>query len=147
MNDTDVRTAPAAPVLRRDAEGVFERAVAGGPAAPAALRRLAAARLRAWGLDAIAADVLLVVSELATNAVRASGAGTLVGLRLMVWRAVLSVEVYDGSTAPAVPAPPPAVPEDAESGRGLAIVAALARHWGQRRDPDGKTVYALLDLP
>jgi hypothetical protein len=82
----------------------------------------------------------LVVSELVTNSVQFSGSGEwtppqaqpysrratapLISLSLRYFRAVLLIEVYDMSNDPPVPA---YAGGDAENGRGLMIVGALAK--------------------
>ena len=83
-------------------------------------------------------SVLLVVSELVTNAVRhAEGPPVLV-----VEAAPPRVRVEVRARAPAArPAPRPAEPE-AENGRGLMIVAAVASEWGVETADDGKAVWA-----
>ena len=53
----------------------------------------------------------------------------------------LRVDVHD--TSRALPAPADA-PADAETGRGLIIVGALADEWGFYATPDGKAVYFTL---
>ncbi|WP_211833044.1 ATP-binding protein [Streptomyces asiaticus] len=109
-------------------------------------RRAADAALRAWGLDrSSAALVLLVVSELATNAVRH---GRVPGRYFEVRIAydaekTVGVEVSDPREGhPALADPTP----DDESGRGLAIVDALAEAWGVRERIVGKTVWARIRL-
>jgi anti-sigma regulatory factor (Ser/Thr protein kinase) len=101
-------------------------------------RRLAAATLDAWGYreDAVD-DVILVVSELVTNAVlHATGA---VGLLLLASPGGVRIEVTDSvPVLPAVESPTPT----AEHGRGLAIVATLAARWGSRLTAAGKVVWA-----
>ncbi|AJE85444.1 hypothetical protein SLNWT_5068 [Streptomyces albus] len=104
-------------------------------------RRIAAAYLHLWDLTALVDEVALVVSELVTNAVRYGG-GLPVGLRVHVPDGALRVEVRDGSP---VPARMRLVDEEAESGRGLCLVAALAREWGV--SPDGRTTWCALDIP
>jgi hypothetical protein len=55
------------------------------------------------------------------------------------------ISVTDGG-APSTPAPGP--PSEASlSGRGLAIVRALARDWGHYGGPLGRTVWFELDTP
>lgn len=121
-----------------------ERSVLAAPSSSGLLRDLAEVHLRKWGLGELADDVLLVVSELGTNAIAASP-GTLIGFRMMRWPTMLVVEVRDSSAERVVREEPGTLDE---SGRGLWIVEQIARHWGQRTEPDGtKTVYALLDLP
>ena len=70
-------------------------------------------------------DVLVMVSELATNAVRHGGGGF--DVVVATSDGELRVEVVDAS-----PAIPQAqwVPAGATSGRGLAIVDALSESWG-----------------
>ncbi|NUK04215.1 ATP-binding protein [Streptomyces lunaelactis] len=91
-----------------------------------------------WGLGARADDVLLCVSELATNAL-VHGVPPGRGYRLRLWLygdGLLRVEVHDsGDGQPSVREP------DGESGRGLMLVDALADKWGVgERDP-GKIVW------
>ncbi|MFJ2201851.1 ATP-binding protein [Streptomyces violaceusniger] len=115
------------------------------PSVPHA-RRAADAALRAWGLDRGAAVlVLLVLSELATNAVRH---GRVPGRYFEVRIAydaekMVGVEVSDPrEECPALADPTP----DDESGRGLAIVDTLADAWGVRERIVGKTVWARIRL-
>jgi anti-sigma regulatory factor (Ser/Thr protein kinase) len=90
------------------------------------MRRIAAARLRYHGLEAMTGDVMLIVSELLTNAVLHSGA-TRIGLNLTVSDGFLRITVTDGMPGSAKLTQ---VASDAESGRGLALVAALAKESG-----------------
>ena len=113
-----------------------------GPAweAPAAARRFVAGGLSLRGLDSVVDVVVLLVSELVTNAVRHSG-GPL-RLQLSVDPDMVRVDVSDG-----VPDPPRPQPADdvAERGRGLMIVGALADRWGVETLPAGKRVWFELD--
>jgi anti-sigma regulatory factor (Ser/Thr protein kinase) len=95
---------------------------------PRTARASARAQLSAWGRAELAADVEEIVSELVTNAVKASERdGTAVALRMILTSVSVVVEVFD--RAPGVPvAYSPGA--EAESGRGLQIVAALAARWG-----------------
>jgi anti-sigma regulatory factor (Ser/Thr protein kinase) len=121
-----------------------ERDVLAAPSSNGVLRDLANVHLDKWGLNGLADDALLVVSELVTNAI-AAAPGTLIGFRMMRWPAMLVIEVRDSGTGRVVCTEAGALDE---SGRGMWIVDQIARHWGQRPEPDGtKTVYALLDLP
>ncbi|GGW85245.1 ATP-binding protein [Streptomyces galilaeus] len=92
----------------------------------ALLRRIAAERLKHCGLQALQDDALLIVTELLTNALLHSGT-TEIHLKLSVARGFLHITVIDG-----VPADIALVPtgEEAESGRGLILVAALAQDHG-----------------
>jgi signal transduction histidine kinase len=110
------------------------------PTSPCTARASARAQLSAWGRADLAADVEEIVSELTTNAVQASqSAGTPLAVRLILTTASVIVEVLD--YAPGIPAPrqPDAA---AESGRGLLLVASIAREWGWTPAHGGKLVWA-----
>jgi anti-sigma regulatory factor (Ser/Thr protein kinase) len=92
--------------------------------------------VREWGLADLADPVELIVSELVTNALRASpggggyppaGSPQPIGLRLGSDRREVLVEVWDGSPGP--PAMGQAS-EESETGRGLLMVQAMSRRWG-----------------
>ncbi|MFB7867781.1 ATP-binding protein [Streptomyces sp. NPDC056069] len=94
---------------------------------------------------AAAEDVLLVVSELVTNAcLHAEGPESLRVLRLAE---VLRLEVADRGTGQ----PAPRTPHRAgrPGGHGMFIVQRLCRDWGVERVPGapGKTVWAELAAP
>lgn len=126
------------------------------PTAVASARMHARAVVAEWPLDDIAEDISHVISELVTNAVRAStgadgrpkytatsGSLPVVHLRLQSDRRRVIVEVWDLSTAlPVAKQPDP----DAESGRGLLLVEALTERWGWEHIPNwpGKVVWAEL---
>ena len=86
-----------------------------------------------WKLDHLVDDAETLVSELLTNAVKASwsphGAG-LLALRLLADRQRLLIEVWDQS--PADPQPR-AADDESESGRGFTVIEALSHRWGFRR--------------
>jgi anti-sigma regulatory factor (Ser/Thr protein kinase) len=79
----------------------------------------------------------LLVSELATNAVL--HARTSFEVAVTMFAGGIRVEVRDRE--PRLPAPPSLARDDEESGRGLFIVASLARVWGYTPNSDGKTVW------
>ncbi|MEU0651357.1 ATP-binding protein [Streptomyces albogriseolus] len=97
--------------------------------------------LRAYG-----ADVQLCASELVTNVVRHLGEGVPVTVR--VWcddggRTRLEVSDPDPRALPVLRA---SVGADEESGRGLALLDALAARWGVAHGPGrGKTVWCELE--
>ncbi|NGO69829.1 ATP-binding protein [Streptomyces boncukensis] len=95
-----------------------------------------------WGVDARCGDVLLCVSELATNAlVHGVPPGRGFRLHLLLHGdGVLRVEVHDSGDGE-VRAPLPAPGPDAESGRGLLLVSALADKWGVGSRSLGKIVW------
>ncbi|WP_433326354.1 ATP-binding protein [Spirillospora sp. CA-294931] len=114
------------------------------PATVSIVRHATARVLTAWGLaEAQTNDCVLVVSELVTNAIEARSQSV---LKLRLSEEVLgtlTVEVWD-----AVPEPPclRSPEHDAEDGRGLLIVAALATHYGWRPTRRGKWVFAVLAI-
>ena len=83
-------------------------------------------------------NVLLVVSELVSNAVNHAGATVSVGISVNR-ESLVRVEVGDGRTWP--PRPRKAEP-DAIGGRGLLLVEALSDRWGVETRSDGKVVWA-----
>ena len=99
----------------------------------------------------------LIVSELVTNAVRFSGdpartlryseradAG-LIALSLRHFPDGLLIEVYDTDSNPPVLC---AADDDAENGRGLMLIDALAKDWSYFFPPGGgKVVYCFLGAP
>ncbi|MEH0418241.1 ATP-binding protein [Streptomyces sp. B21-083] len=93
-----------------------------------------------WGTPERTDDVLLCVSELATNALLHGvppGRGFLLQLALATDR-VLRVEVHDSGPGEIhTPNPDP----EAEEGRGLLIVAGLADRWGAGERCPGKSVW------
>nr|WP_239154692.1 ATP-binding protein [Streptomyces sp. SID14446] len=107
--------------------------------AVAAARRFAHETLAGWGLAGTeqADDVLLCVSELATNAlVHAVPPGRHFRVFLRYDGTVLRVEVHDSR-----PGTPRIADRADEGGRGLLLVAAFADRWGvDARDP-GKAVW------
>lgn len=81
----------------------------------------------------------LLVSELVVNAIRHGGSSPL--MRIEVESNHIQVAVQDGSTAT------PELKEasmDADGGRGLLLVDALALSWGWSLTPTGKRVWFTL---
>jgi len=130
------------------------------PTAPRLSRGFVDVTLSDWGMEGLADVTELLVSELSTNAVRASSNpdGTLhydaegrlpvLWIRLLCDRARLLIEVWD--TLPAtLGAPVSRHPDlDEESGRGLEIIESLAEDWGWETVPgwNGKKVWAILKV-
>ncbi|MCQ4208433.1 ATP-binding SpoIIE family protein phosphatase, partial [Streptomyces longispororuber] len=105
-------------------------------------RELVREQLVEWGLLSIEQTAELIVSELVTNAVRHARGGP-VRLRL-VHSGTLLCEVEDADHT--LPSLLGAGPGD-EFGRGLRVVAHLAREWGTSRTSTGKTVWFELTAP
>ncbi|MEU9124624.1 ATP-binding protein [Streptomyces sp. NPDC048506] len=96
-----------------------------------------------WDLRQRADDIVLCVSELATNALLHGvppGRGYRLWLTLGAADGPLRVEVHDsGDGEPRVSGA--VVGEEAESGRGLLLVQALADAWGVGERLPGKIVW------
>jgi anti-sigma regulatory factor (Ser/Thr protein kinase) len=108
------------------------------PESAGAARRWAREVLHGWGPEASSTDVLLVTSELVTNAV-VYGTGEIY-VRLAISDCRVSVAVTDRGPQAVVPWVPTI---DEVHGRGLWIVDRLARRWGvDDHEGDGKTVWA-----
>lgn len=126
------------------------------PAVPSAVgnaRRFTRDRLRRWELDEFAADVELIVSELLTNAIRATGTLAFpvhsadprrrpkaVSVCLKPVLTSINIEVWDTDPTPPMPAD---AAELAEFGRGLILVEAISDEWGYYLSgKGGKVVWA-----
>ena len=106
-------------------------------------RRFVRQQLAEWGIDEPIDDALLVVSELAANAL--THARSSYRLRLALTEVVLRIEVDDDGTGTPEPQP---LTETEEHGRGLHLVGALAASWGmEAADTGGKRVWAELPVP
>ena len=108
---------------------------------PAAARRFVASRVSTLGFHRLIDDVVLVVTELVTNAV--VHARTESRVLLYVRHGRLRLEVRDEN---------PVLPErrhasdHATTGRGLALVESLSASWGANPAPGGgKVVWADFD--
>jgi len=110
------------------------------PAAAPEARSQVRAAIRAWDIPVDPGAAVLLTSELVTNAIRHE-AGQAVTLAITCSHDQLRVDVHDTSRSLPVLVERPA---DAETGRGLMLVAALADTWGIYRTPAGKAVYFTL---
>jgi anti-sigma regulatory factor (Ser/Thr protein kinase) len=111
------------------------------PDAVAGARRFVGDVLESWQLDQLVADATLVVSEIATNALKHAGTAFLA----RVSRAPDGVRIAIEDAVSAIPVAHLAGPEELH-GRGLAIVEALSRRWGADAVPDGKVVWSELAI-
>jgi anti-sigma regulatory factor (Ser/Thr protein kinase) len=130
--------APLRPTVQRPRRVLFPA----GPAAVATARRQVRAAIVAWDVPVDIDTAVLLTSELVTNAIAHEAGGTVV-LTITCICGQLRVDVHDTSRAAPVPV---AAPADAETGRGLMLVASLSTDWGYHRTPAGKAVYFTLAL-
>jgi anti-sigma regulatory factor (Ser/Thr protein kinase) len=129
------------------------------PTAVACARQFGIVQLRKWDLDDLADATTLVISELITNSIRATGNPmapngyadlhdrrlTIIILRLRFTQARLFCEVWDASDDPPLPGD---ADDFAESGRGLQLVGAFTSDWGSYPSAmGGKVVWASWELP
>lgn len=100
--------------------------------------------LLAWEIAHVVDDVLLVASELVTNAVRHAPCPE-IGFTATYGEGLLLIQVHDGSINP--PMLRHESVGNAESGRGLGLVHCLTRDWGWTPHADGtKSTWALIDV-
>lgn len=112
------------------------------PTSPAAARALARDLLHRWGQQQVVEAAMLVLSELANNAVLHARTGFQLRLSPMPDR--LQITVSD--TSAELPVPQPPNPRE-RSGRGLQVVHTLTGgRWGAAPDGPGKHVWAELPL-
>jgi hypothetical protein len=117
------------------------------PEAVRTLRHRSRTFLTHWNFSPEAIDeALLVISELATNAIEHALPPAELRLRMSGTdgRRILHIEVTDAGPAPR-PSPSPDRPNSDESGRGVGIVAALSLRHGTHSTPERIIRWA--DLP
>ncbi|MGW3950492.1 ATP-binding protein [Streptomyces sp. NPDC004752] len=143
---------PGAEADTRRPRHEFAMAFTSSPRGARLARRLVSQRMDTWGHPyggRVNDTLTLITAELAANAVRHGHvAGRDFHVRLTHGTDVLRVEVTDTRTE-RVPVLSDLEPSgDAESGRGLLIVAGLATHWAvaPRVGAPGKTAWAELRL-
>lgn len=124
--------------------------------APRCARLFVRQALEAWLLHDLVQSAELIVSELVTNAVKATGnpeplltraeveAAGLVAVQVRVEAGALFVEVWDNDSDE--PRLELSDDELRESGRGLAIIAELSDEFGAARSYYGKVVWARLEV-
>ncbi len=114
--------------------------LATGPAAAGEARRQVRAAICAWDVPVDPDVAVLLTSELVTNAIRHEASAT-VTLAITCSCGQLRVDVFDTCRFMPVVVDAPA---EAETGRGLMLVATLSADWGSYRIPAGKAVYFTL---
>jgi hypothetical protein len=113
----------------------------GNPAGIAGLRQIVGDQLKSWGIPDLTDQAQLAVTELAANVVRHVGENTPAALVMDLDDNHLSLELHD--TSATLPRLRRAAP-DAESGRGLSLLAAISVDWGSVPTPTGKAVWCKL---
>jgi anti-sigma regulatory factor (Ser/Thr protein kinase) len=148
------RGAGTADIRQRPGHGAWSRQLklAAQPSAAQWARRVLRQTLRERQLDKISETALLLVSELVTNAVKASWNGAcrdhpnqpVIALTLRLTDTSLLIEVWDAD-----PGSPVLQEADltAECGRGLFLVDILGDGWGHRVADGGKVVWCKLAFP
>ena len=119
------------------------------PAEVGRARRWARSRLAVSGMEVdepLAETLILLVSELVTNAVVHTGCPAVLRLSLpgteAAEEATVRLEVSDRSDRAPVPR---CVDGEATGGRGLALVDGLADRWGWSSEGAGKRIWCELD--
>lgn len=116
------------------------------PAEVGRARRWARSRLVGSGIGAdeqVAETLILLISELVTNAVVHTGCPAVLRMLFPTAPAApVRVEVADASEAP--PAPRHAQ-KDETGGRGLELVEGLADRWGWHHEGHGKQIWCEVD--
>lgn len=102
-------------------------------------RRFARRMLDDWGVRDLTDTVVLLVSELVTNAV--VHAGTTARLELRLDAQTLRVEVEDLHPGRVLPFGTSQPPDDSEQGRGLLITSSLSGAWGVEYTASTKRVW------
>lgn len=98
------------------------------PEEVSALRRILRLHLGLWGLHEVTESAQLCVSELVSNVITHVGRGTPATLSVSMNGAYLRIEVRDPDprALPTLIIPP----SESETGRGMALIDAVAHRWG-----------------
>jgi anti-sigma regulatory factor (Ser/Thr protein kinase) len=132
---------PAASLLLREDRLTYTP----NPRSVSLARRRSARLVGEWGHPALAGDVGLVVSEMASNALlHGAVQGRLFRVHLKLLTSTLRIEVTDprGECLPVRRTPA----DDDQFGRGLTLIGALTARWGVEPCVVGKTVWAEFDV-
>ena len=104
-------------------------------------RRHARQVVREWGLPGLADTAELLVSELMTNAIRASASILSPAVALWLFSDGRCVVIQVGDASSEMPLRQDA-DADSESGWGLLLVESLSQDWGSFPRANGKVVWA-----
>ncbi len=131
---------PGAPPAATSAQTGISALFGADPDSPGIARHLVADALRRWGAaNTLVNDVALVVSELASNAVRHAGSSFSVAVR--VSGSMLRIAVRDDAPLAVTEPEIWLIPEPLH---GLSLVGALCSRWGVEDTRHGKLVWAEL---
>ncbi|MEU1551892.1 ATP-binding protein [Streptomyces scabiei] len=112
------------------------------PEGVASLRRIMRLHLGLWGLHEVISAAQLCVSELVSNVINHVGVGTPTTLAVSMNGTCLRIEVHDPD-----PRSMPTLIEgsdletERESGRGMALISAVADRWGVQPHADHKVTW------
>ncbi len=120
-------------ISRRDMQGVRRT------------RRFLREWLHTWELAPMSETMELLISEVVTNALVHGDSDVDIHVRRYPDR--IRVEVRDTDPSPALPVFLSTSDDEAEGGRGLVIVSALATAWGNSPSGRGKTVWFEIETP
>jgi hypothetical protein len=110
------------------------------PSSAAEARGQVRAALRSWKVQVDEDIAVLLASDLVTHGIL-YGDGETITLAIRCSRGRLRIDVYDKSSY--LPSGG-AEPADADTGRGLVLIAVLSTEWGSFRTPAGKATYFTL---
>lgn len=133
--------------------GLRQVLLAIGPEAAKVARDCTKTTLREWQLDVLISEAVLIASELVTNAIRHGCCAATAGDRAdteveLAWQRQPSRVICMVTDSSPLPPLLGAVDQDAESGRGLQVVQALASTWGwMMLGATSKAVWAALTVP
>lgn len=120
----------------------WDLAFTADPEEVAALRRIMRIHLGLWGLHDVVDGAQLCLSELVSNVITHVGPGTPATLAVSMSGTHLRIEVHDPDMR-ALPTLMDAA-SDSESGRGMALVDAVADRWGVQLLADRKMTWCEL---
>ena len=124
------------PAVEAEAPALARTILTADGLAPMVARRFVARVLEEWNLLHRSDEILLLVSELVTNAVVHANSDLEVLMRLAPQ--LLRIEVHDRDPRRVAPL---AWTEDQERGRGVALVEALSDVWGTDDEQIGKVIW------
>ncbi|GLF94407.1 ATP-binding protein [Streptomyces yaizuensis] len=136
---------PAALIASSPDASLFETSYDRSTSAPREARDDIVRVLKNWNLVQGAGDLLVIVTELVTNALTHTDSRLVTVSLIRLGARSLILFVADSS--PVLPDPPSMPSVRAETGRGLAIVATLSAHLAHVRCRSGKRAVVVYEVP